>query len=50
MSHAMSHRPSLRPQDQQAQRKTIRRTAILLFALAATFYLGFIAMSVLRAQ
>ncbi len=50
MTSAAKHRAGLRSQDQQVQRKKIRRTAILLFALAATFYLSFIALSVLRAQ
>ena len=31
------------------QRKAIRRTALILVAVAVTFYLGFIMMGVLRA-
>jgi hypothetical protein len=35
---------------EQYRKRGARRTALLLTLLAITFYLGFIAMSVLRAQ
>lgn len=35
--------------DDSEQRKNIRRTALLMAAIAVAFYLGFILMGVLRA-
>jgi uncharacterized membrane protein len=35
--------------DQEGRRKGIRRTAIILVAVALAFYLGFILIGVLRA-
>ena len=36
-------------QDDADRKKGIRRTALVLFAVAATFYVGFILIGVLRA-
>ena len=36
-------------QDDADRKKGIRRTALVLFAVAATFYIGFILIGVLRA-
>jgi hypothetical protein len=49
MTSATRERSSVRSPD-QVQRKKIRRTAILLFVIAAAFYFSFIAVSVLRAR
>ncbi len=38
------------PPETQARKRQIRRTVFLLVLLVLTFYFGFIAMSVLRAQ
>ncbi len=35
-------------QDDADQKKGVRRTALVLFAIAATFYIGFILIGVLR--
>ena len=35
--------------DEQERRRNIRRTALLVAAVALAFYLGFIALGVLRA-
>ena len=35
--------------DEADKRKNVRRTALILFAVAATFYIGFILIGVLRA-
>ena len=36
--------------DEAARKRSVRRTALWLALLAASFYLGFIAMAVLRAH
>ena len=36
-------------QDEADRKKGVRRTALILFAVAATFYVGFILLGVLRA-
>jgi hypothetical protein len=50
MTSVAGNRAGSRSQHHVGQRKRVRRTAILLFALAATFYFSFIALSILRAQ
>ena len=35
--------------DDADRKKNVRRTALVLFAVAATFYIGFILIGVLRA-
>ena len=35
-------------QDQAERKKGVRRTALILFAVALTFYVGFILIGVLR--
>jgi hypothetical protein len=39
----------LNAMDEAARRRRVRRTAIIFAVIAAAFYIGFIAMSVVRA-